>query len=106
VQVTQLLWNLFDLAPESADTAGASIGGSSSVVQQQTHTDGQQQQQSSESVSSQREASIQQLPQQQEQPARDAVSKGSHVAHELVHALTMALQQQVATCSSLQVRVC
>jgi hypothetical protein len=110
VQVTQLLWNLFDLAPESANTAGALSSSSSAVVQQGRSGD-QQQQQGPEAASNDDNGSVQdacvseppQQQHQQQQLAHTDQLHGSRVAHQLVLALASALQQQVATCSSLQV---
>lgn len=103
LQAVQLLWNLFELA---ADTANQVVlpGSSDPSTQQQ----GEQLQQQQEPLPDTQQEQQQQRLQEQEKHQQAPASCCSHqgVAGQLVDVLAAALQQQVATCSSLQVRWC
>lgn len=95
-----MLWNLFDLAAETANQVAA--GSSGHPAQHQAHMQEQQDQQAQASGA----GALQDEPSQEQalQPLQqDALSAASPVAQQLVDVLAVALQQQVATCSSLQV---
>jgi hypothetical protein len=103
LQVIEMLWNLFDLAAETANQVAA--GSSGHPAQHQAHMQEQQEQQDQQAQASGAGA-LQDEPSQEQalQPLQqDALSAASPVAQQLVDVLAVALQQQVATCSSLQV---
>lgn len=104
LQVIEMLWNLFDLAAETANQVAA--GSSGHPAQHQAHMQEQQDQQDQQAQASSGAGALQDEPSQEQalQPLQqDALSAASPVAQQLVDVLAVALQQQVATCSSLQV---
>lgn len=102
VQVIQMLWNLFDLAPKSADKAAALSSSGRSDVKEQEQQQAQEQQQTGNTAEADN-CSSQQVAACQEAPGSAVQRNSSRVAQQLVEALASALQQQVSTCSSLQV---
>jgi hypothetical protein len=100
VQVIEILWNLFDLAAETANQVAA--GSSSHSAQHQPHAQMQEQQEQASGAGTLQDESGQEQPLQALQ--KGALSTASPVAQQLVDVLAVSLQQQVATCSSLQVR--
>jgi hypothetical protein len=125
VQVIELLWNLFDLAPDTGNQAAAASSSSAFSTQQQPEQQRQQgicqqdayleQQQQEPQVPLQgspceQPQQMQQQDHQQEPCYRDHQPPGNHhtspVAEQLVTVLAVALQQQVATSNSVQVGGC
>lgn len=99
-----MLWNLFDLAAETANQVAA--GSSNHAIQHQSQAQVQEQQEQQEPAPGAgmlQEEPLQEQPLQSMQP--DALLSASPVAQQLVDVLAAALQQQVATCNSLQVTV-
>lgn len=100
-----MLWNLFQLASEAANQVAATSS-SGCTAQQQTQLQQElQEQQQAPDAGTPLEAQQEQQQQQDLSGAEAAaVLRSSPVAQELVDVLAVALQQQVATCTSLQVR--
>jgi len=101
-QVIELLWNLFDLAADTADRVAAS---SSSATATQQHLQGaaMQGQQQVTHEPDNKEGSQQLEERHHEQASASDEESPGRVAQQLVAVLTEVLQQQAAACSSLQV---
>jgi hypothetical protein len=123
VQVIELLWNLFDLAPDTANQAAAAAAAASSStlstqqqqqrLQESSQQDANLEQQHQELQAPQQESLCEQPQQEQQQDHQQEACRQpsnihhiSPVAEQLIAVLAMALQQQVATSNSLQVGGC